>query len=175
MDNVSQEEKIRVRAYELWKKDGSPDGRADEQAQAQIDEEEYAADGSGSGPKSRLPKWRKPDVEEEPRRRPPTGAITLAGEAFGGTVPAAPPSVVAACAEPTTCRTLSAESHCHRGEEAPYYWPFCFMPPGLLLTSLFAPLFVPLFRPLLLPLSERSILGISRAAPTPLPVTSGEP
>jgi hypothetical protein len=27
--------------------------------------------------------------------------------------------------------------------EAPYYWPFCLMPPGLLLTSLFAPLFVP--------------------------------
>jgi hypothetical protein len=59
MDNVSREEKIRVRAYELWEKDGSPEGRADEyweQAQAQIDEEEYAADRSGSDPKSRLPK-----------------------------------------------------------------------------------------------------------------------
>ncbi|MFM0388825.1 DUF2934 domain-containing protein [Paraburkholderia dipogonis] len=59
MDNVSREEKIRVRAYELWEKDGSPEGRADEyweQARAQIDEEESAADGNGTDPKSRLPK-----------------------------------------------------------------------------------------------------------------------
>ena len=59
MDNVSREEKIRVRAYELWEKDGSPEGRADEyweQAQAQIDEEESAADESETDPKSRLPK-----------------------------------------------------------------------------------------------------------------------
>jgi hypothetical protein len=47
MDDVSREEKIRVRAYELWEKDGSPEGRADEyweQARAQIDEEEPDAD-----------------------------------------------------------------------------------------------------------------------------------
>ncbi|KAA0998665.1 DUF2934 domain-containing protein [Paraburkholderia panacisoli] len=59
MDNVSREEKIRVRAYELWQKDGSPEERAGEyweQAQAQIDEEEYAANESGTEPKSRLPK-----------------------------------------------------------------------------------------------------------------------
>jgi hypothetical protein len=59
MDNVSREEKIRVRAYELWEKDGSPEGRADEyweQARAQIDEEESAADESETDPKSRLPK-----------------------------------------------------------------------------------------------------------------------
>lgn len=59
MDNVSREEKIRVRAYELWEKDGSPDGRADEyweQARAQIDEEESAADGNGTDPKNRLPR-----------------------------------------------------------------------------------------------------------------------
>jgi hypothetical protein len=58
MDNVSREEKIRVRAYELWEKDGSPEGRADEygeQARTQIDEEEAAADGNGTEPKSRLP------------------------------------------------------------------------------------------------------------------------
>ncbi|MDH6149513.1 MULTISPECIES: DUF2934 domain-containing protein [Paraburkholderia] len=30
MDNDSREEKIRARAYELWEKDGSPEGRADE-------------------------------------------------------------------------------------------------------------------------------------------------
>jgi hypothetical protein len=59
MDNVSREEKIRVRAYELWEKDGSLEGCADEyweQARAQIDEEESAADGNGTDPKSRLPK-----------------------------------------------------------------------------------------------------------------------
>jgi hypothetical protein len=59
MDNVSREEKIRVRAYELWEKDGSLEGCADEyweQARAQIDEEESAADGNGTEPKSRLPK-----------------------------------------------------------------------------------------------------------------------
>ncbi|CAB3795452.1 hypothetical protein LMG28614_04178 [Paraburkholderia ultramafica] len=58
MDNVSQEEKIRVRAYELWEKDGSPEGRADEyweQARIQIDEEESEADRNGEDPKSRLP------------------------------------------------------------------------------------------------------------------------
>jgi hypothetical protein len=47
MDNVSREEKIRVRAYELWEKDGSLEGCADEyweQARAQIEEEESAAD-----------------------------------------------------------------------------------------------------------------------------------
>ncbi|MDH6149493.1 MULTISPECIES: DUF2934 domain-containing protein [Paraburkholderia] len=58
MDNVSREEKIRVRAYELWEKDGSPDGRADEcweQARAQIEEEESEADGSGADLKGRLP------------------------------------------------------------------------------------------------------------------------
>jgi hypothetical protein len=58
MDNISREEKIRVRAYELWEKDGSPAGRADEyweQARAQIDEEESAADENGTEPKSRLP------------------------------------------------------------------------------------------------------------------------
>jgi hypothetical protein len=58
MNNVSREEKIRVRAYELWEKDGSPEGRADEYwelAQAQIEEEESEADGSGVGPKGRLP------------------------------------------------------------------------------------------------------------------------
>jgi hypothetical protein len=56
MHNVSQEEKIRVRAYELWEKDGSPKGRAGEyREQAQIDEEEYAANGNGTEPKSRLP------------------------------------------------------------------------------------------------------------------------
>jgi hypothetical protein len=59
MDNVSREEKMRVRAYELWEKDGSLEGCADEyweQARAQIDEEESAADGNGTEPKSRLPK-----------------------------------------------------------------------------------------------------------------------
>jgi hypothetical protein len=59
MDNVSREEQIRVRAYELWEKDGSLEERADEyweQAKAQIDEEESAADGSGTDPKSRLPR-----------------------------------------------------------------------------------------------------------------------
>jgi Protein of unknown function (DUF2934) len=58
MDNVSREEKIRVRAYELWEKDGSLEGSADEyweQAKAQINEEE-TADGNGTEPKSRLPK-----------------------------------------------------------------------------------------------------------------------
>ncbi|MBC8752442.1 hypothetical protein OKW43_005704 [Paraburkholderia sp. WC7.3g] len=58
MDNISREEKIRVRAYELWEKDGSPDGRADEyweQARAQIEEEESEADGSGADLKGRLP------------------------------------------------------------------------------------------------------------------------
>ncbi|MFL9912602.1 DUF2934 domain-containing protein [Paraburkholderia fungorum] len=57
MDNVSREEKIRVRAYELWEKDGSLEGSADEyweQAKAQINEEE-TADGNGTEPKSRLP------------------------------------------------------------------------------------------------------------------------
>jgi hypothetical protein len=59
MDNVSREEKIRVRAYELWEKSGSPEGRADEyweQARAQIDEEESEDDGNGTGGNSRLPK-----------------------------------------------------------------------------------------------------------------------
>ncbi|MBB5409005.1 MULTISPECIES: DUF2934 domain-containing protein [unclassified Paraburkholderia] len=58
MDNVSREEKIRVRAYELREKDGSPDGRADEyweQPRAQIEEEESDADGSGADLKGRLP------------------------------------------------------------------------------------------------------------------------
>ncbi|MFM0629798.1 DUF2934 domain-containing protein [Paraburkholderia xenovorans] len=56
MHNVSPEEKIRVRAYELWEKDGSRKGRAGEYwQQAQIDEEEYAANGNGTEPKSRLP------------------------------------------------------------------------------------------------------------------------
>lgn len=30
MENESLEEQIRARAYELWEKDGSPEGRADE-------------------------------------------------------------------------------------------------------------------------------------------------
>ena len=58
MDNVSRDEQIRVRAYELWEKDGSVEGRADEyweQAKAQIDEEETAGE-NGTEPKSRLPK-----------------------------------------------------------------------------------------------------------------------
>ncbi|CAB3809129.1 DUF2934 domain-containing protein [Paraburkholderia fynbosensis] len=58
MDNVSREEKIRIRAYELWEKDGSPDGRADEyweQARAQIEEEESEAGGGGADLKGRLP------------------------------------------------------------------------------------------------------------------------
>jgi hypothetical protein len=58
MDNVSREEKIRVRAYELWEKDGSLEGRADEyweQAKAQINEEE-TTDENGTEPKSRLPR-----------------------------------------------------------------------------------------------------------------------
>ncbi|TCG03266.1 hypothetical protein BZM27_49805 [Paraburkholderia steynii] len=58
MDNVSREEKIRVRAYELWERDGSPEGRADEyweQARFQIDEEASEADGNGDDPKRRLP------------------------------------------------------------------------------------------------------------------------
>jgi hypothetical protein len=58
MDNVSREEKIRVRAYELWEKDGSPEGRADEyweQARVQISEEESEANGNGDGAKGRLP------------------------------------------------------------------------------------------------------------------------
>ncbi|REG60767.1 hypothetical protein B0G80_3579 [Paraburkholderia sp. BL6669N2] len=58
MDNDSREEKIRARAYELWEKDGSPEGRADEyweQARFQIDEEESKADDNGDGPKGRLP------------------------------------------------------------------------------------------------------------------------
>ncbi|WP_429448804.1 DUF2934 domain-containing protein [Paraburkholderia sp. 40] len=44
--------------YELWEKDDSPEGRADEyweQARFQIDEEESEADGNGDGPKGRLP------------------------------------------------------------------------------------------------------------------------
>ena len=44
-------------AYELWEKDGSLEGSADEyweQAKAQINEEE-TADGNGTEPKSRLP------------------------------------------------------------------------------------------------------------------------
>lgn len=59
MDNVSREKKLRVRAYELWEKDGSLEGCADEyweQARAQIDEEESAPDGNGTDPKSRLPR-----------------------------------------------------------------------------------------------------------------------
>jgi hypothetical protein len=58
MDNVSRQEKIRVRAYALWEKDGSLEGRADEyweQAQAQIDEEESGADGNEDDSKGRLP------------------------------------------------------------------------------------------------------------------------
>jgi hypothetical protein len=58
MDNASREEKTRVRAYELWEKDGSPAGRAEEyweQARAQIDEQESDADGSGANSKGRLP------------------------------------------------------------------------------------------------------------------------
>jgi hypothetical protein len=58
MDNVSREEKIRVRAYELWEKNGSPEGRADEyweQAKAQIDEE-GTADENGAESKNRLPR-----------------------------------------------------------------------------------------------------------------------
>jgi hypothetical protein len=58
MDNVSREEQIRARAYELWEKDGSPEGRADEyweQAKAQIDEEEDAGENE-TEPKSRLPR-----------------------------------------------------------------------------------------------------------------------
>ncbi|MBC8748567.1 MULTISPECIES: DUF2934 domain-containing protein [Paraburkholderia] len=58
MDNDSREEKVRVRAYQLWEKDGSPEGRADEyweQARIQIDEEESGADGNGDGQKTRLP------------------------------------------------------------------------------------------------------------------------
>jgi hypothetical protein len=58
MDNVSREEKIRVRAYELWEKDGSLEGCADEyweQARAQIDEEDTAAE-NGLSQKSRLPR-----------------------------------------------------------------------------------------------------------------------
>jgi hypothetical protein len=54
-----REEKIRVRAHELWEKDGSPNGRADEygeKARAPIDEEESADAGNEIGPKSRLPK-----------------------------------------------------------------------------------------------------------------------
>ncbi|MFL9918003.1 DUF2934 domain-containing protein [Paraburkholderia fungorum] len=57
MDNVSREEQIRVRAYELWEQDGSVEGRADEyweQAKAQIDEEEAGGE-NGTEPKSRLP------------------------------------------------------------------------------------------------------------------------
>ena len=57
MDNVSREDKIRVRAYELWEKDGSPEGRADEyweQARAQIEDEESEAD-RNEGDKRRLP------------------------------------------------------------------------------------------------------------------------
>ncbi|MFP3556960.1 MULTISPECIES: DUF2934 domain-containing protein [Paraburkholderia] len=66
MDTVSRAEKIRVRAYELWEKDGSLEGCADEywqQARAQIDEEESAADGSGTDSTSRLTRSRKPDAE----------------------------------------------------------------------------------------------------------------
>lgn len=58
MDNVSREDKIRVRAYELWQKDGSPEGRADEYwelARAQIDDEESEADRNGDNSKGRLP------------------------------------------------------------------------------------------------------------------------
>jgi hypothetical protein len=58
MDNVSQEDKIRVRAYELWQKDGSPEGRADEyweQARAQIEDEESQADRNEDDVKPRLP------------------------------------------------------------------------------------------------------------------------
>ncbi|MFM0632375.1 DUF2934 domain-containing protein [Paraburkholderia xenovorans] len=58
MDNVSREEQIRVRAYELWEKDGGLEGRADEywaQAKAQIDEEEIAGE-NGTVPRSQLPK-----------------------------------------------------------------------------------------------------------------------
>ena len=58
MDNVSREDKIRVRAYELWEKEGSPEGRADEfweQARAQLNEEE-TADENGTEPTSRLPR-----------------------------------------------------------------------------------------------------------------------
>jgi hypothetical protein len=59
MDNDSREAKIRVRAYELWEKDGSLEGCADEyweQARTQIDEEQSAANGSGAEPEGRPPK-----------------------------------------------------------------------------------------------------------------------
>jgi hypothetical protein len=58
MDNVSRAEKIRMRAYELWEKDGSLEGCADEywqQAQAQIDEEESGAEVNRDDSKGRLP------------------------------------------------------------------------------------------------------------------------
>ena len=58
MDNVSREERIRVRAYELWEKDGRPEERADEyweQARVQIEEEESEADRNGDDSKGRLP------------------------------------------------------------------------------------------------------------------------
>jgi Protein of unknown function (DUF2934) len=58
MDNASREERIRVRAYELWEKDGKPEERADEywqQARAQIEGEEPESDGNGDDQKGRLP------------------------------------------------------------------------------------------------------------------------
>ncbi|WP_243750964.1 DUF2934 domain-containing protein [Paraburkholderia sp. BL10I2N1] len=58
MDNASREEKIRVRAYELWENDGGPEGRADEyweQARAQIEDEESEADRNEDDSKGRLP------------------------------------------------------------------------------------------------------------------------
>jgi hypothetical protein len=58
MDNASREERIRVRAYELWEKDGKPEERADEyweRARAQIEGEESESDGNGDNQKGRLP------------------------------------------------------------------------------------------------------------------------
>jgi Protein of unknown function (DUF2934) len=46
MADVMHEERIRTLAYELWQKDGSPDGRADEYweaARAQVENEGDAA------------------------------------------------------------------------------------------------------------------------------------
>jgi len=58
MDSTSHEEKIRVRAYELWEKDGSPEQRADEyweRAKAQVEEEGSGEKGKGGDSKEDLP------------------------------------------------------------------------------------------------------------------------
>lgn len=50
MESTSQEDLIRRRAYELWEREGSPDGRADEfwdQAAASIASESPAASETG--------------------------------------------------------------------------------------------------------------------------------